>query len=190
MRKLIVQEWLSADGFAADENGSTDFFGATEDNKQNDEDVLAEMEHIDTILLGANTYRLFVDFWPTYKASKEMVAPTINQTRKIVFSNSLEQVEWGPYNSIKLQPGDAPEVIGKLKNQEGKDLVLWGSLSLFRSLLSAKLIDEIQIRTVPILLGKGIKLFGESDQVKLKTIDTKRYDSGNTLVSYKVIADQ
>ena len=187
MRKLIVQEWLSADGFAADEEGSTDFFGPTEDSKQNDEDVMEEMKHIDTILLGANTYRMFLDFWPTVKASKEIIGATINNTAKIVFSNSLEQVEWGNYNSIQLQAGDAIKSIAALKNQNGKDLILWGSLSLFRSLLSAELVDEIQLRTVPIVLGKGIRLFGESDQVKLKTIDTKKYVSGNTLVSYSVV---
>ena len=186
MRKLIVQEWLSADGFAADEQGSTDFFGPTAANASADEDILSSMESVDTILLGANTYRMFLGFWPTDQSAKEIMADRINETTKIVFSNSLDQVEWGKFDTIQLQQGDAVEAVKKLKQQEGKDLVLWGSLSLFRSLLSANLIDAIKISTVPIILGKGIRLFGESDPIHLETGDTKKYDSGNTLVSYRV----
>ncbi len=186
MRKLIAQEWLSVDGFAADENGSTDFFGSSEDNVQSDNEILADMDSFDLILLGANTYRVFLDFWPTEKASKEIIADRINETPKIVFSNSLETVTWGKWETVQQQRGNAAEAVKKLKEQEGKDLVLWGSLSLFRSLLEAKLIDKIEIRTVPIILGKGIRLFEESSEVKLESKRFKRYDTGNTLVEYLV----
>lgn len=186
MRKLIVQEWLSADGFAADENGTTDFFGPTEANEQSDKDILADMDALDTILLGANTYKMFLDFWPTEKAANEIIADRINQTPKIVFSNSLQQVEWGKWDTIQLQTGDAVDRVKELKQQDGKDMVLWGSLTLFRSLLAAGLVDELQLRTVPVILGKGIRLFGQSGQIRLKTLATKTYDSGYTLVSYGV----
>lgn len=187
MRKLIVQEWLSADGFAADENGSTDFFGSAAGNEHSDSDILTDMDHIDTILLGANTYRIFVDFWPTELSAKEIISDRINETQKIVFSNSLTEITWGRWNNAKLQKGDALATIRALKQQQGKDLVLWGSLSLTRSLLAARLIDQLEIRTVPIILGKGIRLFEESDQIKLETKALKRYESGVTLVKYSVM---
>ncbi|WP_316787174.1 dihydrofolate reductase family protein [Pedobacter frigiditerrae] len=186
MRKLIIQEWLSIDGYAADEKGSTDFFGSSEMSADSDQDILEGMENIDAILLGANTYKLFVEFWPTADSDKEIIANRLNETQKIIFSNSLKKVEWGKWNNAKLQRGDAVEELKKLKQQNGKNLVLWGSLSLTRSLLAKNLIDEIQIRTVPIILGKGLRLFGESEQIKFETAAIKQYDSGITLVEYKL----
>ncbi|WP_316772157.1 dihydrofolate reductase family protein [Pedobacter frigiditerrae] len=186
MRKLIVQEWLSIDGYAADEKGSTDFFGNAEMSIDSDQDILEGMKNIDTILLGANTYKLFVEFWPSADPKKEIIANRLNETPKIIFSNSLEKVEWGKWNNATLQNGNAIEAIKKLKQQDGKNLVLWGSLSLTRSLLAENLIDEIQIRTVPIILGKGLRLFGASDQMKFETTTIKQYNSGITLVEYKL----
>ncbi len=186
MRKLIIQEWLSIDGYAADEKGSTEFFGSAEMSADSDQDILEGMKNIDTILLGANTYKLFVEFWPTADSKKEIIANRLNETPKVIFSNSLEKAEWGKWNNAKLQRGNAIEEIKKLKQQDGSNLVLWGSLSLTRSLLSANLIDEIQIRTVPIILGKGIRLFGESEQIKFETTAIKQYHSGITLVEYKI----
>jgi dihydrofolate reductase len=186
MRKLIVQEWLSADGYAADEDGSTDFFGPSEDSKEVDEVILADMEHIDLIILGANTYKMFIDFWPTKKSSKELMADRINETPKLVFSNSLHKVEWGKWDNASLKNGDAMEALRKLKEQDGKDLILWGSLSLFRSLLAVGLIDQLEIRTVPVILGKGLRLFGSSEPITLETIGTRQYDNGFTLVKYSI----
>ncbi|MES2807365.1 MAG: dihydrofolate reductase family protein [Bacteroidota bacterium] len=184
MRKLIVQEWLSADGFAADENGSTDFFGPSEENEPADNEILAYMESIDTIILGANTYRMFLDFWPTEKSAKEIMADKINETTKLVFSNSLNKVEWGKWDNAELQKGDAIEIIKNLKTQNGKDLILWGSLSLFRSLLNAKLVDVLEIRTVPIILGKGLRFFGKGEPIKMESKKVKKYGNGFTLTEY------
>jgi len=186
MRKLIAQEWLSTDGFAADENGSTDFFGPSEDSTKVDKVILADMDHIDLIILGANTYKMFIDFWPTEKSSKELMANRINETPKLVFSNSLEKVEWGKWDNASLENGDAMQALRKLKEKDGKNLILWGSLSLFRSLLAAGLIDQIEIRTVPVILGKGIRLFESSERITLETIGTRQYDNGFTLVKYLV----
>lgn len=186
MRKLIVQEWLSADGFAADENGWTDFFGPSESNEPADNEILAFMESVDTILLGANTYRMFLDFWPTDKSAKEIMADKINETPKLIFSNSLNKVKWGRWDNAELQKGDAIEIIKSLKAQNGKDLILWGSLSLFRSLLDAKLVDVLEIRTVPIILGRGLRLFGKGKPIKMESNEIKKYGNGYTLVEYLV----
>jgi dihydrofolate reductase len=137
-------------------------------------------------LLGANTYRIFLDFWPTEKSAEEIIAHRINETPKLVFSNSLNKVEWGRWDNAHQQKGDAIEAIKKIKQQDGKDLILWGSLSLFRSVFDAGLVDTLEVRTIPIILGKGMRLFGESDQIKLEALDAKKYDSGITWVKYEV----
>lgn len=87
MRKLIVQEWISLDGFAEDKNGKLDFFThiSNEANKYADYDQLQFMGDIDTILLGRKTYELFVEFWPAVTTEKEVIADKLNSTKKLCF---------------------------------------------------------------------------------------------------------
>src|SRR4026209_1902315 len=117
MRKLILQEWLTIDGFATDRNGNIDFVTSPELNKDSDEDLLQFMETVDTILLGAVTYKLFVDFWPAATTETEIIADKLNSTEKIVFSNSLTRAPWGKWPDATIIKTDAPKEIHKLKSQ-------------------------------------------------------------------------
>ena len=89
MRKLILDEWVSLDGFAARTDGSLDFFGDPNFSVQANDDVQAFMQGIGTILLGSTTYKMFASYWPTVSTDKEPLADIINSTPKLVFSNSL-----------------------------------------------------------------------------------------------------
>src|ERR1700712_2559230 len=84
MRKLILEEWVSLDGYVSDKNGQLDFFTSLtpEQNKYSDQDQLKFLETVDTILLGRKTYELFVDFWPTATVDKEVIADKLNETSK------------------------------------------------------------------------------------------------------------
>ncbi|OMP13441.1 hypothetical protein COLO4_01681 [Corchorus olitorius] len=82
MRKLIVQQWISADGFATDSHGTTSFFESPKYNEGWQQDELELFKNIDLIILGANTYKMFVDYWPDAKPEDEAVAPFINSTKK------------------------------------------------------------------------------------------------------------
>lgn len=186
MRKLIAEEWLSVDGFAADERGSTDFFAASEFSAGSDEDLRRSINQIDTILLGATTYREFLSYWPTAASAQEIIADRLNATLKVVFSNSLQTVAWGQWEPPTLLHGAAEDHVRGLKQQPGKDIVLWGSLTLFQSLLRAGLVDELRIRTVPVVLGKGRRLFADGDTARLQSTRVKRYDSGLTLTEFVV----
>jgi dihydrofolate reductase len=185
MRKIILQEWLSLDGFAADEKGSTDFFASPELSKYSDKEIWNQMDSIDTILLGANTYRMFVEFWPAADVKEEIMTEKINTTPKIVFSKSLSSAPWGKWPEAKLVKSDAVEEVRKLKSGTGKDMVLWGSLSLAGSLISAGLIDVLEFRIVPIALGRGKAFFRDfGHQVKFKTQEAKAYPGGLVLLRY------
>src|SRR4051812_44160213 len=87
MRKLILDEWVSLDGFAARPDGSLDFFGDSDFSTQANDDMQAFMQGIDTILLGSATYKMFVDYWPNVSTAKEPMADIVNSTPKLVFSN-------------------------------------------------------------------------------------------------------
>lgn len=185
MRQLIFQEFLSLDGYAADENNSTSFFESPELAGESDEDLLKEMQRFDTILLGANTYKMFVDFWPTATTDEQVVADKLNSIPKIVFSKTLKSAPWGKWEPAKLVQEDAVTTIAALKKQPGKDMVLWGSISLAQALMRANLIDEYQFRIVPVLLGSGMPLFSKAGAANLQLTNTKTYPSGLLLVSYR-----
>ncbi|RZJ68207.1 MAG: reductase [Flavobacterium sp.] len=186
MRKLIIEEWLSLEGYAAESNGSTDFFGSRKWGNEVDEEMIEFMKTTDTIVLGANTYRIFVEFWPASDPNEEIMTEPINETRKIVFSNSLESAEWGKFEPAEIISGDAIEQMRKLKSEPGKNMILWGSLSLARTFLDAGLVDEIHLRTCPIILGNGLKFFEESGEIELELKDVTKYDSGLVLTEYLV----
>jgi dihydrofolate reductase len=78
MRRLILEEWLSLDGYAVDQEGTLDFFPATQVDQFSDREQLEFLESVDTILLGRRTYELFVDFWPTATTDTEIIADRLN----------------------------------------------------------------------------------------------------------------
>ncbi|MDQ1089076.1 dihydrofolate reductase family protein [Siphonobacter sp. SORGH_AS_1065] len=188
MRKLILQEWISLDGFAADENGQTDFFNKPEYNEESEDDVLDFMGTIDAILLGSRTYRMFVEYWPTVTTEVETIADKLNETPKIVFSRMVDHVPWGKWNDARIVNRNAVEEVTRLKNKPGLDMVLWGSLSLAQSLLRAELIDEIQLRVCPVILGKGKRLFSEEmKHLELELLETQSFKSGLVFLKYQPI---
>ncbi len=184
MRKLIFQEFLSLDGYAADKDHSTKFFEGPEYSEDSDDDLLNEMQRFDTILLGANTYKMFVDFWPDVSNEEQIVAHKLNSIPKIVFSKTLKQAPWGKWPAASIVSDDLVSAVKDLKAQAGKDMVLWGSISLAQNLMKENLIDEYQLRIVPVLLGGGTLLFTNAGALDLKLTKTKSYPSGLLLVHY------
>lgn len=185
MRKIIFQEWLSLEGFAADGDNGTSFLESAELNKYSDKELLDFMDGIETILLGANTYRLFVDFWPTATTDQEIIADKLNSTPKIIFSKSLKKAPWGKWPEANIVQTDAIEYLNKAKSQPGKNMVLWGSISLAQSLMKKNLIDEYHLRICPIVLGSGRPLFESMAKMNLELIGTKQYSSGLVLLKYR-----
>lgn len=185
MKRLIFQEFLSLDGYAADKDNSTKFFEDKRFSQNSDEDLLEGMKDFDTILLGANTYKLFVDFWPKATNDQEPIADKLNSTPKIVFSSSLTEAPWGRWPEAKIINTDAVETVKKLKAGSGKDMVLWGSISLAQAFMNENLIDEYHLRIVPVLLGGGKLLFEKMDELPLQLIESKSYPSGLVLIKYK-----
>jgi dihydrofolate reductase len=186
MRKLILEEWVSLDGYAADKNGALNFFPATEANKYSDLDQLKFMDSIDTILLGRITYDLFADFWPAATTDTEIIADKLNSTQKIVFSNTLKKAPWGKWPDAQIISGDAIAEVKKLKEKEGKNIVLWGSISLAQSLIKENLIDEYHLQICPTIIGDGRPLFPNVDSYKsFKLVNFKKYDTGVMFLHYE-----
>ncbi|MEJ3655622.1 dihydrofolate reductase family protein [Actinomycetes bacterium KLBMP 9759] len=181
-RSLIVQELVSADGFVAETDGGLEFFGAVPDFGDIDAESIEDLRAVDTVLLGARTYRLFVDFWPT---SEEIVAEAVNTTHKFVYSKSLQAAPWGSWKPATVVPGDAVEHVRALKREPGGTIMVWGSISIARALFAAGLVDELQLRVLPVVIGTGRTLFTAATGRKVLTLrESKQYASGVAALRY------
>ena len=185
MGKIIVEQLVTADGYAADENGNLDFFDAVRDFGEADADQIAFLKGVDAIVIGANTYRLFVDFWPTADVAKEPVAEPINRLPKFVVSNTLDAAPWGD-TSLEILRGDGVESLNKLRDRFDGDLIVWGSLTLTDSLLRAGVVDLLRLRTVPILLGAGRPVAPRDTPRRLTLQEAKAYAGGLLIAQYAV----
>jgi dihydrofolate reductase len=190
MRKLILEELISRDGYVTDKNGHLDFFTALtpEQNKYSDSDQLKFLETIDTILLGRKTYELFVDFWPGTTTDKEVIADKLNETKKVVFSNTITKAPWGQWTKAEIIAGEAVEAIKRLKLLPGKNMVMWGSISLAQSLMKENLIDEYHIQLCPIVTGGGRSLFPQQiNLAQLNLLELRQYNTGTVFLNYQLI---
>lgn len=107
------------------------------------------------LVLGRRTYEIFEAYWP-YQAADSPIAQTLNAARKHVASRTLQQVAW---NNSALLRGDVVAAVAALKAQQGQDLQIIGSANLVQTLQAASLIDEYNVWTFPVLLGRGKRLF-------------------------------
>jgi dihydrofolate reductase len=140
---------------------------------------------VDMLLFGRVTYQLMASYWPTPDAIKNdpIVADLMNRLPKIVFSRTLEKVEW---NNTRLVKDHVAEEIVKLKQQPGKDLALFGSANLMSTLTQLDLIDEHRIMVNPVILGGGNPLFKRTnDTLSLKLVKTRVFGNGNVLLCYQ-----
>ena len=188
MRKIITTTWVTLDGFIASPNGAMDWVGETYDEAMGtyESDVVS---NADTLLLGRVTYQSFSGSWPhvpdspTASEGEKAYARMLNAMRKVVFSTTLEQVEW---NNSTLLREVVPEAIERMKNEPGRDMLVYGSASLVRTLTNLGLIDEYQLLVHPVILGGGKPLFQDlKEQVKLKLVNTKTHPSGVVVLMYQ-----
>ena len=106
----------------------------------------------------------------------------MNSATKIVFSRTLNKVDW---NNTRLVKNDMLSEIRKLKQESGKDLTVLGSGSIVSQLAQERLIDEYQILLNPIVIGKGKTMFeGVKDRFSLKLTKTRVFGNGNVLLNY------
>ena len=185
MRKLIIEEWISLDGYVIDQHGKLDFFPENETNKFADKDQLTFLEDADTILLGRNTYDLFVNYWPTVTTDKEIIADRLNATPKVVFSNIMPEAPWGNWAPARVVTGNAIDHIRELKTLPGQNMVVWGSISLAQDIIKAGLADELHLQICPTTTGGGTRLFpAEENYRQFKLTYTKAYENGLVLLKY------
>ncbi len=180
MRKLIAAINITLDGFC-DHTAMI----ADEEIHQHYNELLS---NAGAIIYGRITYQLMESSWPTVvknpTGNKPMdeFALIIDVIPKIVFSNTLKNVEW---KNSKLAKGDIKEEVLALKQQPGKDILV-GSPGLIVATMKLNLIDEYQINIQPIITGKGLPLFKNiNDRIDLTLFKTKTFSCGAITLYYE-----
>jgi dihydrofolate reductase len=187
MRKLALLAHTSLDGFVAGIKGELDDFDASEENLQF---VCSLTEQADAALFGRTSYELLNNYWPSAKdlpnASKGTIAYSTwyNMAKKIVISTTMKSQNLN--NTIIISDHIANELI-KIKDQPGKDILIFGSPAVSQLLMQHDLIDSYWIFVNPIIVGKGIPLFTEmSNKIKLKLVATKQFSNGEIALNHSI----
>jgi dihydrofolate reductase len=137
--------------------------------------VEAQIAAADTLLLGRVTYQEFERYWSD-KAGDGGLGDFFNDTPKLVASRTLETVTWA--NSTLLG-GDVAEQLNRLKQTDGKNIAVTGSLSLVRSLLCDGVLDELELLVHPVVVGNGARLFPDgSEQQTLELRGSTTFTTG------------
>ena len=186
MRKLVVFNQVTLDGYFTDTNG--DMGWAHKNDAEWNAFVADNAKGGGELLFGRITYELMASFWPTAQAMKSFpaVAQGMNNLPKVVFSRTLDKATWN--NTRLVKSGMAAE-IRKMKKEPGPDMVIMGSGSIVSQLAEEGLIDEYQMVMNPIVLGEGRTMFdGVKERLTLKQTKTRTFGNGNVLLCYQPVA--
>lgn len=180
MRKLVYHVSTTLDNFICHEDGSIHGFLTEGDHIP---DYLDSLKNYDTVVMGKATY----EFGYPYGLTPGQ--PAYSSMRNYIFSKTL-QIGGAMDSRVNIIRNDAVNFIRKLKNENGTSIYLCGGGTFAASLLDHQLIDSIIIKLNPVLIGKGIRLFENSQkQVTLSLLEIKQYGSGVLLLTYAVIKE-
>jgi dihydrofolate reductase len=131
------------------------------------------------LLLGRKTFEMWAPFWPQHA----YICPCVNTATKYVASNTMTSSEWQP--SVFLS-GDLAEKVGKLKQQQGPDLHVYGSANLVQTLMKHDLVDEFWLKIYPLTLGSGKRLFVDGTiPAAFKVTESNVSPNGIIIVNYE-----
>jgi len=185
MRKLIVTEYVTADGVMEDPGGadksghggwSRPFF-----NEEAGKYKFDEIFSVDALLLGRQTYEGFAKAWPNYK-DEAGFADRMNGLPKYVVSTTMKTAEW---NNSHILKGNVVEEVNRLKQAAGLPILVAGSAELVHTLRQHNLVDEYRLMVHPIVVGGGKRLFHDgAGATTLKLVDSKTFSTGIIVLTY------
>src|SRR5215510_3646540 len=185
VRKLIVFNHISLDGYFVDSNGDMSWAKADHKDAEWDAFVAGNASGGGVLVFGRITYEMMASFWPTPFAIENMpaVAEGMNRMPKVVFSRTMDKASW---NNTTLVKGDLAAEMRKMKQSAGEDMVILGSGNVVSQSAEERLIDEYHLVVNPIILGKGRTMFdGVKETLRLKLTKTRAFGNGNVLLCYE-----
>jgi len=167
VRKIIVTEFLSLDGVMESPMWTFPYWNDEIANFKGE-----ESDNGDALLLGRVTYEGFAAAWPQ---SEDEGAAYFNGVRKYVVSTTLDKAEWN--NSLLIKT-NVVEEITRLKQQDGKNIVVHGSGKLIQTLMQHDLVDAYRLLVYPLVLGKGQRLFERDTPANLNLVQAQTFATG------------
>jgi len=184
MRKLKLQVFITVDGFVAGPNGEADWAMKADEKQWQLINELADSS--DTLLLGR---KMAEDFMPHFEGFEPgnprfAFAQKMVTIPKIIFSRTADK----PFGkNTTLAKGSLADEIARLKNQNGKDILVYGGAGFVAELIAGGHIDEFFLFVVPVLINKGMRIFDLLDsRQKLSLISTTPYECGVTVLHYSL----
>jgi dihydrofolate reductase len=190
VRKIIVFNLVTVDGFFAGPNGEIDWHNYDDEMGAYS---LEQMKSLGALIFGRTTYELMESYWPTPDGAKSepVVAGIMNNIPKVVFSKTLQKVKDGPlWKNVTVFHEIEPREINKMKELEGGDMAIFGSGTIVQQFIDLGLIDEYRLIVNPLILGNGKPLFEDTkSKSKLKLVKTRVFRNGNVLLCYQPTKD-
>lgn len=176
MRKIIYYVATSLDGFIAGKNNDISMFAM---DGEGVDQYTYDLQSFDTVIMGRNTYEF------GYQYGLKAGEPAYPNMEHFIFSNSISFKNAD--DKVKVIPLDLTHVIN-LKNQVGSDIYLCGGGMFAGWLMENKMIDEIKLKINPIILGEGVRLFGDyTAPQKLDLMYNQSFEDGFQITTYNVI---
>lgn len=195
MRKVIVANIISLDGCFTGPDGDVMVMpfgpGFSEYNAE-------RLRDADTLLLGRTTYEGFRDYWPPVADDPQAPALEREISRlngaidKVVVSDSLTSGRTGAWAATTriVRRADSHDAVGALRQEDGRDILVFGSHVLWNDLLAHGLVDELHLMIGPGVVGDGVPAFERRPAASLELVDTHTLDSsGLVLLRYAVHPD-
>ena len=189
MRKLTVAMFISLDGViqapGGPEEDRSDGFAyggwiVPYADETTGQAIQALFSQPFELLLGRHTYDIFAAYWPHKAGSNNYIADLFNRVPKHVATHRRDSLKW--HNSHGLQ-GSLADAVRTLKRQDGDPLLTQGSAETVRQLLATGLVDELQLMTFPVMLGRGKRLFDDSAQASAFSLAHSTSTPGGVLIS-------
>lgn len=188
VRTLVVCNLMSLDGYV---EGANKNFMVMPADQSFDEYCAERLRHAGTLLLGRATFELFHAFWPDVvndprsSADQREISKRDNEIEKLVVSDSLRLDADSPWRDSTrvISRADAHRVVAELKGRPGRDILVFGSQTLWHHLLEGDLVDELHLMIGPTALGAGTPAFERAISLHRKGIRTFA-DSGNVVLQY------
>ena len=189
MGKIIVSDNVSLDGVVQDPAGDEGFkvggwVGLIKDRPQLAKLALDEAAGSEALLLGRRTYEWLAARWPDRSGE---LAERLNSMPKFVVSSRLESPGW---NNSTVLDGDVLDEVSRLRDELEGEIVVPGSFQLVHTLMEHDLVDELRLKIVPVVLGAGERLFGETgDKKATRLVDTQTIEGDVVFLTYEVVRD-
>jgi dihydrofolate reductase len=189
MGKIVKSNFVSLDGVVQDPAGNEGFrlggwVGPLKDRQDLSKLALDEALGAAALLLGRRSYEFLAALWPSRSGE---LADTLNSLPKYVVSSTLEDPDW---NNSTVLKGDLVNEVSKLKQELNGEIVVPASFQLLHTLLEHDLVDELRLMIIPVVLGAGERLFGETSDMKpMRLVDSQTIDNGVAFLTYEPVRD-